>query len=653
MLTGDNGILMQGNNAKIETAVGAVKEQVNLLQIEKKIKNENLTPETLLAEGKVSRTVYTGKNGKYYMYYALKEETFREMQGLGKGNIASLKDVFLIDDDLNVKYIAKDGKEYGDKINEKILEDETEIKFSSKEFSEYISKILGVPKNEIKFKWLKNQTSLQLINLNLSSLEDLIFFPNLTSIYIQNMILENLNGIENCSKLHTLTIIDVKIKEYKQLTLLNNIETLYVQGPVELKDIVDNIKDYNKLRDLSLYSANLENVELLSKLKNIESLNKLNLGANKIKNVKPLEDLKNLTELDLGSNLITDISPLKELTKLKLLNLRKNNIKDITPLSENKELMNLNLKENPQIEGDRNKYSEEGIKALDEISKILERNGKIYLDTNQIRLFNNYKDINLSSQNLTNLEILDGYNNLETLNLNFNRLTLEDKKSQEILSNMSNLKYLYLQNQNNLLTNISAINNLKNLKILYIEQNDNINLQQIEDVISNLDNLRLSTEALKTIKNCNTDKIQKLNIDYSMYLTEIPDLSQFNNLKKLSMINLQGVKDFSIISKLSNIEILTLSANDLHGKLPDFSKMKSLKVLSLSNCKLWNEDLEKLKVLKNNTNLTINLANNSIIDASALLELHPNTNINLTGNVNLSQDSKDKLREKFGSNVTF
>ena len=35
MLTGDNGILTQGNNAKIETAVGAVKEQLRLLQIEK------------------------------------------------------------------------------------------------------------------------------------------------------------------------------------------------------------------------------------------------------------------------------------------------------------------------------------------------------------------------------------------------------------------------------------------------------------------------------------------------------------------------------------------------------------------------------------------------------------------------------------------
>ena len=66
------------------------------------------------------------------------------MQGLGKGDLTSLKDVFLIDDDLNVRYIASNGKDYGDQIIKKILEDETEIRFSSKAFSEYVSKISGI-----------------------------------------------------------------------------------------------------------------------------------------------------------------------------------------------------------------------------------------------------------------------------------------------------------------------------------------------------------------------------------------------------------------------------------------------------------------------------------------------------------------------------
>ena len=85
----------------------------------------------------------------------------------------------------------------------------------------------------------------------------------------------------------------------------------------------------------------------------------------------------------------------------------------------------------------------------------------------------------------------------------------------------------------------------------------------------------------------------------------------------------------------------------------DFSNLTNLTYLNLNSNSLWTEDLENLKALKNNTNLSIDLSNNSIIDATALLELNSNIRINLKGNVNLSQDSKDKLIDKFGNNVTF
>ena len=49
----------------------------------------------------------------------------------------------------------------------------------------------------------------------------------------------------------------------------------------------------------------------------------------------------------------------------------------------------------------------------------------------------------------------------------------------------------------------------------------------------------------------------------------------------------------------------------------------------------------------------MNLSNNSIIDATALLELDASTRINLENNVNLNEDSKNKLKAKFNANVTF
>ena len=85
----------------------------------------------------------------------------------------------------------------------------------------------------------------------------------------------------------------------------------------------------------------------------------------------------------------------------------------------------------------------------------------------------------------------------------------------------------------------------------------------------------------------------------------------------------------------------------------DFSKLTKLTNINLSKNSLWSEDLQNLIVLKNNKNLIIDLRNNSIIDASALLELNSSTKIYLTGNINLTQESKTKLKEKFGNNVTY
>ena len=85
----------------------------------------------------------------------------------------------------------------------------------------------------------------------------------------------------------------------------------------------------------------------------------------------------------------------------------------------------------------------------------------------------------------------------------------------------------------------------------------------------------------------------------------------------------------------------------------DFSNLTKLNNLTLTNNALWSEDLEKLRTLKSNVNLTLDLRVNSIIDASALLELNLSTIIDLRNNVNLSTESKHNLTKKFGTNVTY
>ncbi len=653
-LTGDNGILTRASSSKIETAVGAVKEALKLEQGEKRINEEELTPETLLAEGKVQRTVQQGEDGNYYMYYALKDKSYEGMEGLGKGNITELKDIFLIDDNLNVKYIASNGKEYGDNISNKILEDETEIRFASKAFSEYVSKISGVTEEDMKFKWMKNQTSLTIADSLVDSLQDLVFFPNLESLTLGewgNNIppITTMDGIENCTKLKTLQIIGGPDKDYSAIAMLQNLIDFQRYTGNDYINIMDVLKLSQSLEKLTLQNLNITDMNRIGELKD---LTYLNMTHNQISKIEGLDNKSSLYSLNLTSNRIEKIEGLDNLTNLVNLSLTNNRIKDITPISKVSTLKYLDLKQNPDIDPNRNNYTGEKLEALNKIGEILDRDGTINIDVDKLGLFVNYKNLDLSGQNLTTLQSLEGLIQLTVLNLNANRLTLEDEKSQEILKSMTNLQNLNLAN--NQITDITAINTLNSLNILYLHGKNNIvNLVEIEDIISNLNLLTVNTESLKTITNCDVDKITSLNITAGCSLTEIPDLSKFTKLTNLKLIQNPDISNFQNISKILSLQKLSLSANNMHGRMIDFSKLTNLTNLELKNNNLWSEDLENLKDLKNNSNLTIDLSSNSIIDASALLELNSNTKIDLRNNINLSQDSKDKLKARFGNNVTF
>ena len=358
-----------------------------------------------------------------------------------------------------------------------------------------------------------------------------------------------------------------------------------------------------------------------------------------------------MISLNLEGNKINTLKGIEKLAKLTSLNLTNNEIIDITPLSANTALTILDLRGNAGIDGNRANYMGERLEALNKIGEILDRGGTINIDTDKLGLFDNYKKLNLNFQNLTTLEVLEGFTELTSLIIYNNAITLEDKESQEILKSMTKLTELNMSY--NKVTNITAINSLGNLKDLnLLGTNNKVNLAEIEDIISNLNSLQVTIESLKTIVNCERTKITALNL-HSSSLTEIPNLSIFTELVELSLSYNPGIINFGIVSEVTSLQRLSLSNNNLHGKMIDFSKLTNLTNLDLSSNTLWSEDLENLKALKNNENLTINLSNNSIIDATALLELDPNTKINLSNNVNLSRDSKDKLKARFGNNVTF
>ena len=505
----------------------------------------------------------------------------------------------------------------------------------------------------MKFKWMKNQTSLTIADSSVDSLEDLVFFPNLIHLtlgeYGTNIPqITTLEGIQNCTKLKNLEIIYGPDKDYSAVSELANLERFSRFTGTDYNNTIDALKNCNKLKTFIFKNGYISDMSRIEELGNLETLD---LAMNSIKEIKGLENCTNLTTLNLSQNKISKIENLENLANLRDFDLSKNEIIDILELDKNDKLVNLNLLNNPNIKANRSEYTKEENLRLDKIQEILTvRNGTINVNVAQLKLFNGYKSINLSSQNLTTLECLEGQTELTTLNINNNLITLSDEKTQNILKNMQKLTKLTISY--NPIETLEPINELKKLNFLdVIGTTNKLNLAEIEDIISQIIMQGLKNEDINTILNCNPSKVSRLSIQNSKF-NKLPDLSGFSNLNTLIILNCKGA-DLSIIPNLNNLNTLGLSGMDLSGKIPDFTKLTKLTNLDLSNNYLNSNDIAKLAPLKNNKNLKLDLRNNSIIDATVLLEFDPSCRILLAGNVNLSEKSKTELTKRFKDNVTF
>ena len=627
-LNGKNGILNQANSAKIMTIVSGVKEEIELKNVECQVEDISINIENLLKEGKIERIVKP-EYDTYYIYYIIKPKSYISMKNLGNGNSTEFKDIFLIDDDFNIKYIDKFGNEYGDNLTKKELTDETKIRFASENFEKYVSKISGIETNDLKFKWMKNQKSLKINDASITNLYDLVFFPNLTNLEINGLTLKNLDGIENCKNLEVIYCYSI-VDDLSKVEYLKNLNSIYITKLQNFDNAIDSLKGLEKLKTLSI-SGNIT-----------------------VKSMKRIEELNNsLAYITLSNVGIEKIEGLKKFTNLKSINLTTNNIKDITPIADIASINNITglyLDGNKNISGNRSDYTKKELEKINKIGEILDRDGEITLEVEQFRLFTNYKNVKLNYKGLTSLEMFEGMTNLNKLDLAGNYITLEDEKSQNILKSMKNLRSLNLF-QNKKLANIKPINELSSLTDLNLSSTRTFNLADIEDILSNV-SLSVDNSTFQTIVNCDANKITSLKMSWAP-IQDIPDMSNLTKLKYLQIDDSSSINSFDTIAKLESLEVLRLNRDSLHNKMFDFSRLTNLNNLSLEGNFLWSEDLNKLKSLKNNKNLNLNLSNNSIIDATALLELDATTRINLKNNVNLNENSKNKLKAKFNANVTF
>lgn len=163
--------------------------------------------------------------------------------------------------------------------------------------------------------------------------------------------------------------------------------------------------------------------------------------------------------------------------------------------------------------------------------------------------------------------------------------------------------------------------------------------------------LKIDNDIFQTITDCDKNKITALRLKDSGIQT-LPDLSSFTKLVTLDLC-FNPIINLKNLEKVPSLKNLDLRSTNCKEHIIDFSKLHNLGTLSLHSNALWSEDLKNLQGLKDNQNLSIDLQYNSIIDASDLLVLDPSCKINLGYNVNLSQESKDALKARFGRNVNF
>jgi len=233
----------------------------------------------------------------------------------------------------------------------------------------------------------------------------------LTHLYISNVGVQDLTGIEKAQNLLYLYIDKNNINDLSPLSELQNLLQLVVDdNPVTDGSVIGelttleylflrkvNISDYSFISNLSnLYLLGLEdnhigNIDFLSGLKSIEYLT---LEHNEITNVDSLKTLSNLRMLYLSNNPIQDLAPLSAITTLEDIYLDYTMVEDISILEELVNLYHVSLKNITTLD------LSEGSIALNTIKKLEERD--VSVDYYNPNVTVNLMDVtNVTSQSIT------------------------------------------------------------------------------------------------------------------------------------------------------------------------------------------------------------------------------------------------------------
>lgn len=234
---------------------------------------------------------------------------------------------------------------------------------------------------------LANLTELKITDTSVSRtvFEGIAALPLLEKLTLSNCSLSSISSLENAQKLSYLDISNNAISNLEPLAGLGKLTEVYLQD--------------NAIGDLTpLSSATV--------------LEKLDVSGNTLTSLSPLSDVATLTWLKADSNGISDLGAINNLSALTYLSLASNKITNVTEIAACTELTELNLSTNTLTD----------ISALAALEKLM------YLDFSHNSVENipafpttcALVTIDGTKNLITSLEPLDGLENLNNVNMDYN-----------------------------------------------------------------------------------------------------------------------------------------------------------------------------------------------------------------------------------------
>ncbi len=347
------------------------------------------------------------------------------------------------------------------------------------------------------------------------------------------------------------------------LVFTNN--TTYNVVKYSLRDYMITTDDGSKMITISLEEA-----------MKIESIYINSYSFGDVSGLVVLNELPNLKSLTFHyCSLLTNLDSLSALTNIEELILNYNGVTDISFLTSMPNLKKLSLVSERKIND---------LGVLENLTNLetIKLTGLYLTDIPKLPAI---KELDLSSNSISDFTQLNQYPSLEVVNLDFNQIASIPDASD--LSNLTSLKNLNLDN--NRLTGIRSMEAFPNLEVLSIFRNEITSISNISNML-NLKELKVGSSYINDYETLtNLPSLTKLEIYYSnlkeipsnilsfttleelnIYSSKISDISNIialTNLKKLELTTSE-IEDISVIGSLTNLEYLDISDNIIKDITP-------------------------------------------------------------------------------------